>query len=93
MFEYQTSSSITLKDIVDKPTCPGVRLAPVSPILNVFTGSFIDLVSKCFESSLRVNIICIRTHSLYFQREKLLQSQFKVISELADQVFFVIDIF
>ena len=59
-------------------------------ILHVFTGSFIDLVSKCFESSLRVKIICIRTQSLYFRREKLLQSQFKVISELADQVFFLL---
>ena len=59
-------------------------------ILHVFTGSFIDLGSKCFETSLRVNIICIRTQSLYFQKEKLLQSQFKVVSELADQVFLLL---
>ena len=57
-------------------------------ILHVFTGSFIDLGSKSFETSLRLNII--RTQSLYFQKENLLQSQFKVVSEVADQFFLLL---
>ena len=52
------------------------------------SGSFIDLGSKYFETCLRVNII--RTQSLYFQKENLLQSQFKVVSEVADQFFLLL---
>ena len=52
------------------------------------SGSLIDLGSKYFETIFRVNII--RTQSLYFQKENLLQSQFKVVSEVADQFFLLL---
>ena len=52
------------------------------------SGSFLDLGSKYFETSVRVNII--RTQRLHFQKENLLQSQFKVVSEVADQFFLLL---
>ena len=56
-------------------------------ILHVFTGSFMNLVSKCFETSLRVNISLYSDSELIVSKEKMVESQFKVDSELADQVF------
>ena len=56
-------------------------------ILLVFTGSFMNLVSKCFETSLRVNICLYSDSELIVSKEKMVESQFKVVSELADQVF------